>query len=117
MAGRLSRASTIAPVALALLATSAFATEPDRVCTRETVGRTPALATLQSTIDTMFAVPSAPSVVTEDGVTGMSDTVEMLVVRVKDGKPVLACVNTKEAAKRFLAAPLDQIGGKAAAEK
>ena len=41
----------------------------------------------------------------------------MLVARIKDGKVVLGCVDTKEAATRFLAAPAEKLRSKVAEEK
>ena len=37
-----------------------------------------------------------------------------MIARVKDGKPVLACVDTKEAAVRFIKAPVEKIGAQTA---
>jgi hypothetical protein len=39
------------------------------------------------------------------------------MVRVKDGKPVMACVDSKEAATRFATAPIEKIGGSRIAEE
>lgn len=117
MAGRLSLVAAFA----ALLATHAIAN--DRICTRETLTRGPALTSLQATLEALFArqsgeTPDAPPAATPsielpDDLPAM----EVLVVRVKNGKPVMACVDSKEAASRFLNAPSERIGGKIAEEK
>ena len=112
---RFVRAS--AAIAVALLAAPMFASELDRACTRETLGRLTAVTELQATLNAIFDRPVAASIETENGVTGDYGTMEVVMVRIKDGKPVVACVDTKEAAERFLNAPLSQIGSKRAEEK
>jgi hypothetical protein len=102
---------------MALLAMPVLATELDRACTRELPGRLPAVSALQQTIDAIFDREATPSIETDNGVTSDFTTMEVLVVRVKDGKPVVACVDTKEAAQRFLAAPAAQLGARTAEEK
>ena len=117
MAVRSSFASVFA--AAALLATPAFAADLDRACTPDTVGHLPVAAeSLKATVAAIFDRPAAQSAQTEDGVAADFSTMEVLVVRVKDGKPVVACVDTKQAAEEFLDAPLSKIGnGKRAEEK
>jgi hypothetical protein len=114
MAGRLSIASMAAAGALALLATPAFATEPDRDCTRETAVRPAAAMMLHETVDTIFDRVAARAA--EDPA-GELTSMEVVMVRIVDGKPVMACVDTKEAAKRFLAATADKLAAKSAQEK
>jgi hypothetical protein len=54
-------------------------------------------------------VEQADGTVAAKPVSGM----EVLVARIgRDGKPVLACVESAEAAKRFLEAPIDQVARK-----
>ena len=115
MAGRrLFIASVLA--AAALLAVPAIAN--DRACTRDTIGRLPAQATaLQLTLDEIFDRVPSVSIETPDGVTGEPETMEVVMVRIKDGKPVLACVDSKEAAVRFLTAPVEKIGTTKIAEE
>jgi hypothetical protein len=108
MAGRLSFASTVAAAALALLATPALATDLDRDCTRETAVR-PAAAARLTALDEIFASS-----------TGSVDTLqtrEVVLARVIDGKLVMACVSSKEAAEKFLAATPEQLRGTRAEEK
>ena len=111
MAGRLCLVAALA----ALFATTAVAN--DRACIRETIGRPPALTALQLTVEQLFDVADDTPVESTDGVTATLPIMEMVMVRVKDGKPVLACVDTKEAAQRFLDAPLTKIGTTRTAEE
>lgn len=114
MAARLSRASVLALALAVFIVTPATAT--DRACTRETIGRLSVQAELQTTIEAIFErradghadVPQATTIFMP---------LEVVMVRVKDGKPVLACVDSKEAARRFLTAPVEAIAGKVAEEK
>jgi hypothetical protein len=60
----------------------------------------------------------APEVVTADGVNVPAGTFEVLVARIgTDGKPVLACVDTEAAAKRFLDAPAGSLPAKQGREQ
>ena len=104
MAGRLCLIAALA----ALFATTAAAN--DRACTREAIARPPALTTLQLTVDQLFDAGDHLPIESADGVTARLPIMELVMVRVKDGKPVMACVDTKEAAQRFLAAPVAKIG-------
>jgi hypothetical protein len=117
MSGRSLFASALA--AAALLATPAMtapgpaqagSASSDMACTREPLGRVPAPAGLQATIDAIFDRDVPADVETPNGVTGEPEAMEVVMVRIKDGKPVLACVGTKEAATRFLTAPVETIG-------
>lgn len=111
MAGRLCLIAAFA----ALLATTAAAN--DRACTREALGRPPALTALQLTVEQLFAPSDDLPLEGTDGVTAQLPIMEMVMVRVKDGKPVLACVDTKEAAQRFLTAPTAKLGTTRTAEE
>lgn len=113
MAGRLVFASVFAGAAL--LAAPALAS--DRACTREIIGRAPVHTAMQAALDQIFDGTGKPSVVTQNGVTGEPETMEVVMIRIKDGKPVLACVDSKEAAQRFLAAPAAKIGTTKIAEE
>ena len=116
MTGRLSLASVFAATLAALFATPASAN--DQACTRDTIGPAPAVAAihpLQASIDAIFEHP-ATIVATPEGTTD-GPSLQMIMVRVKDGKPVMACVDSKESATRFLKAPIEKIRGKHAEEK
>ena len=116
MAPRLSMASVFVISLAALFATPVAGN--DHSCTRETIGRSPVAAELQplhAALEAIFTV-AAPA----DGsgeVTTDGPSLQMIVVRVKDGKPVMACVDNAEAATRFLTAPVEKIRGKAAEDK
>lgn len=111
MAGRFCLVAALA----ALFATTAVAN--DRGCIRETAGRAPALTTLQRTVEQLFDVAEDVPVDSSDGVTAQLPIMELVMIRVKDGKPVMACVDTKEAAQRFLEAPAAKIGTTRTAEE
>lgn len=113
MAGRLSIASVLA--AAALFATPATASEP--VSNRDVLGRVPTPVKLQAVIEALFNRQVPPSIETPTGVTGEPETMEVVMVRIKDGKPVMACVDSKEAAVRFLTAPVEKIGTTKIAEE
>ncbi|PYQ28409.1 MAG: hypothetical protein DMF56_16505 [Acidobacteria bacterium] len=94
------------PLALALasiVAPAAFAAN-DEACTREMLKPIDAQATKQHIdISDLFAENN--------------DGGEVLVARITpDGKAVLACVDSAEAAKKFLEAPIEKVG-RAKAEK
>lgn len=111
MAGRLCLVAALA----ALFATTAVAN--DRACIRETIGRPPALTALQLAVEQLFDAPQDTPVESADGVTAVLPIMELVMIRVKDGKPVMACVDTKEAAQRFLDAPVAKIGTTHTAEE
>jgi hypothetical protein len=61
----------------------------------------------------------APGVIREDanGITAGPMQVDVIVARIDtDGKLVKACVNSEEAARRFLEAPIEKIDGRRAKE-
>jgi hypothetical protein len=114
----------VAGVALVLLAAPLFALEPSA----------PRLTSLEAALDRIFRVvqtspgveqvsdllPSSVSPGEQAGAmlhTGEAtyDSPHILMVRVKDGKPVLGCVDSREAAERFLKAPAEKLGGRTAA--
>lgn len=109
MAGRLSIASSVAAAALALLATPALATDLDRDCTRAAATPVPAAAARLTALDMIFDKP-------EDGVLEFH-TKEVVLARIVDGKLVMACVDTKEAAEKFLSATPEQLRANHAEEK
>lgn len=110
----MARRLLIAAIA-ALLAIPAMAS--DRA-TKEPAPRPPALTALELAVEQIFDRLHVPAADTPAGVTEELPIMEVLMVRVKDGKPVMACVDSKEAARRFLAAPAEKIGAvKQAVEK
>jgi hypothetical protein len=89
----------------------------DRVCVRDLAAR--AVAT-RPALAALFAAhhADAPEVATADGVNVPAGTFEVLVARIgTDGKPVLACVDTETAAKRFLDAPAGSLPAKQGREQ
>jgi hypothetical protein len=62
------------------------------------------------TLAEVFATPTGQSIETEDGVSAEVGPLEVVISRIgKDGKPIMACVDSPEAAKRFFDAPLDKL--------
>ena len=110
MAGRLSIASSVAAAALALFATPALASDLDRDCTRAAAGPVPAAAARLTALDMIFDKPA-------DGVLEGFHTREVVLARIIDGKLVMACVDTKEAAEKFLSATPEQVRANSAEEK
>lgn len=100
----------------ALLAMPAMANDRAATTTRESGPRVPRLTALEIGLDQIFARLQAPPQDTPAGVSAEMPIREVLMVRVKDGKPVLACVDSKEAAKGFLNAPVAKIGTTVTAE-
>ena len=78
-----------------------------------------ATATAPVTLEATFAVGAdAKSIETEDGVSAAVGPIEVVVARIgPDGKPVMACVDDLEAARRFLKAPSEQQAPKQAKEQ
>ena len=71
----------------------------------------PALASDQSCTREMLR-PIGAAAVTRIDVAPLFErrTIEVIVARIgKDGKPILACVDSAEAAKRFLEAPVERL--------
>jgi hypothetical protein len=91
-----------------LVAPAAFAGANDEACTREMLKPVGAQAQLHIDVAPLFAATNAAGEPQFDGV-------EVLLVRIApDGKPVMACVDSAEAAKKFLEAPIEKAGrGKA----
>ena len=87
--------------------------EPDGSCTR--LDARPARARID--LRRVFA-PAASPVRTDTGVSVTLPVMEVVIARIgSDGKPVLACVDTEAAARRFLEAPPDRLPAGAAKEK
>ena len=94
---------------IVLLLAVPVANASDDACTREILKPVDAAA-IASRID--VAPLFMRQVVQPDGtvVAAPIGGMEVIVARIgRDGKPVLACVESAEAAKRFLEAPIDQV--------
>jgi hypothetical protein len=89
------------------LAVPAQALDSDMSCTPREV-RQRERTTVQQ-LSVMF--PTEPVIVeSSTGVTAYGSSMEVLVARIgPDGKPVLACTDSMEAAKRFLEAPAERV--------
>lgn len=114
MTGRLCFARVGAAAAAALLAGIASAGEADRTCTRAGIDRVPALTALQ-TVEQIFDEVAARAASAEPQTE--PTTMEVVVARLVDGKVVMVCVDTKEAARRFLTAPAERLAGRPAQEE
>jgi hypothetical protein len=104
----LKRLSLFALVLASMVAPAAFAAG-DEACTREMLKPADAPAQAQMHIDVapLFAQ-------TNDAGEPLFDGGEVLIVRIApDGKPVMACVDSAEAAKRFFEAPIEKVGRRA----
>jgi len=97
---------------IALLLAAPVASASDDACTREIL-KPAGAAAVASRIDVaplfLRQVAQPDGTVVDVPISGM----EVLVARIgPDGKLVLACVESAEAAKRFLEAPIDQVARK-----
>ena len=105
---------TLAVVALvAVMTASAHATDPAR-------SREAALPVQERPLELKALFEHAPGVITETGNGIMSGPTQadVIVARIgSDGKLVKACVNTEEAARRFLEAPIEKVEGRKAKEQ
>jgi hypothetical protein len=78
----------------------------DRICTRDATTR---LATMRARIAEAFAQKPEPVIALDDRTAPMGP-VETIVARIgTDGKPVMSCVDSPEAAERFLTMAVDQL--------
>jgi hypothetical protein len=103
----MSRRLYVVPFAFSLLLASLPATASDRACTREALPQ----ARVAPRIDVLAAVFDARQVAdpTSGKVTTI-ETTEVVIARIgADGKLVLACVDTKDAARRFLEIPAGRL--------
>jgi hypothetical protein len=74
-------------------------------------------AKIRADLATLF-LPEEESVETSNGVSATITTGEILLARIgPDGKVVMACVDNKEAAVRFLAGPVERTPGARKAAK
>ena len=101
-----------APVVLASdqvsdrLSQSVSAHLTDRICTRDAASR---LAAVRARVAEAFARTPEP-VAIEDDRTAPMGPVETIVARIgTDGKPVMSCVDSPEAAERFFALAAEQL--------
>ncbi len=115
MAGRLSLAGVLVIALAALFATPAAAS--DQACTRDVIGHAPVsieIHPLQAAVEAIFEAP----VVTETPAGTIAEgPSQLIMVRVQDGKLVMACTDTKESATRFLSAPIATVGASNVAEE
>lgn len=78
----------------------------DRICTRDAASR---LAAVRARVAEAFAQKPEP-VIAQDNRTAPMGPVETIVARIgTDGKPVMSCVDSPEAAERFLALAAEQL--------
>src|SRR5687767_6600215 len=100
-------------VAMLALASHAFGDSQDRTCTRETFPN----AAERLDVGTLFR-PPAEAIETSDGVKLPATSFEVVIARIgADGKPVMACVDTEDAARHVLHAPIEQVRVRQAQEK
>lgn len=77
---------------------------------------TPAPITLEQLLPDTAGEPE--TIETENGVSATVTHLDVVVARIgADGKPVMACVDSKEAARRFSHAPVDKLQTKKAKEQ
>ena len=63
-----------------------------------------------ATLEKVFATPVSDSIETEDGVMALVGPIEYVITRIgPDGKPVMACVDNAEAARRFFEATVEKL--------
>jgi hypothetical protein len=110
----MSRRSIVVAAVAGLITLSAHAAE-----STATADVAQPLAT-EERYDLRALFDKAPGVISDDanGITVGAFAVEVLVARRgPDGKLIKACVNSEEAAKQFLSAPIDRIATKKAKEQ
>jgi hypothetical protein len=66
---------------------------------------------LRSDLASIFAPPEQNETIeTDDGFMAIGGSMQVLVARIgADGKPVLGCVDTEDAARRFFDAPVERL--------
>jgi hypothetical protein len=122
-------------VAAAALAVSSFAhaadNASDRECTSEELAKEKATVQHEAavpqevapvasmaTLEKVFAAPVSQSIETEDGVMALVGPIEFVITRIgPDGKPVMACVDSAEAAQRFFEATFEKLPAKRAQDQ
>jgi hypothetical protein len=108
----MTRRHVVVLALVVLSATVASATERDCVGSHPAPAEAPAVDLLTQLFEhTEITDPISGEVTKIEGM-------EVLVVRLgTDGKPVLACVDSKEAARRFLDKPVEAVGSRKAQER
>lgn len=110
----MNRRTLLVVAVAALMTASAHATDP---------ARTPQAALPQfeeRSLDLRALFDRAPGVISNDanGITAGPMQVDVIVARIDtDGKLVKACVDSEEAAKRFLSAPVEKVDSRRAKEQ
>lgn len=107
------RTLVVAAVVALMMTASADAKDPAR-------SRDVALAHSERPLALRALFDRAPGVVSEDasGITAGPLQVDVIVARIDtDGKLVKACVDSEEAARRFLEAPIEKVEGRRAKEQ
>lgn len=115
MAGRFSLAGVLVIALAAPFATPAAAS--DQACTRDVVGHAPMHLELQPLQKALDAIFEAPVVNETQAGTIVEGPVQLIMVRVENGKLVMACNDTKESAVRFLTAPAGPVRASNVAEE
>ena len=79
----------------------------DAECTRAMIPQT---AASRIELGPLFAAKAREVVETSNGLSAPMGQLEVVVARIgADGRPVLACVDSEEAARRFLEAPVEKL--------
>ena len=69
-------------------------------------------------LDKILAAPMSASVETEDGVEALVGPIEFVIARIgPDGKPIKACVDSAEAARRFFQTRVEKLPAKSAQDQ
>lgn len=111
----MSRRISVVLCALVLASTTMVSAEnaADRSCTREALS--PAAGVARAELTALFARPDreAQVITTPNGVIAPMGPPEVLMARIgDDGKVVVVCVDSEEAARRFLDGPVPSPGKK-----
>jgi hypothetical protein len=81
-------------------------------------GETPMPVAAKATLEKVFATPVSESIETEDGVMALVGPIEFVITRIgPDGKPVMACVDNAEAARRFFETTVEKLPVKRAQDQ
>jgi hypothetical protein len=102
------RNHVVAAIAALCVAPVVFASDDvsDRICTRDTVARA---AMVRTSLAEAFS-QKPEQAVPQDDLTAPMGPMEVIVARIgTDGKPVMTCVDTPEAAERFFALAVEQL--------
>lgn len=111
------RRSIAFTAALALAAPFALADDAQE-CTPDAAEQRAVTIAPRLDLAAFFARVEQQITETENGVSAPMGPTEVVVVRIgTDGKPVLACVDTEEAARRFFDAPVEKLPTRKAQEQ